>query len=142
MKSNATLLGLLKIYAVFWIIVGGIGLAIGLLALQQGKFDFPIFTFALLIGIGFFRQSHFSWRYALIAVCVFFAFDIFLFLIVLTSGNFSDSFMNIVLGETKLVKIPGSVFYPISLCLLIGQIWLLLSKPIRHYFSNKDNAHS
>jgi|SRR5688572_25949109 hypothetical protein len=142
MKSSTTLFGLLKIYAVFWIIAGGTGLAIGLLALWQGKFDFPVFTLALLLGIGLLRQSRFSWQYALITVCVFFAFDIFLFLMVVTSDSFSDSFMNIVWGETELVKIPGPVFYPISLCLLAGQVWLLLSKPIRHYFSTKDNVRS
>jgi hypothetical protein len=137
MKLNPILFLLLRIFAVLWIIAGGIYLVAGIIALLQGRFGFSPFVLALLIGVGLLRQSYKAWQTALIGTCVFPAFHLFLFFMSVTSNSFSSSAMTMSWGETELGKIPNLIFYPLGFLLLVPQIWLLLSKPIRHLFLEK-----
>jgi hypothetical protein len=138
MKTNSSLL-LLNIYAVLWILVGGLGLYSGFPNLMQGKFDIPFIVVALPIGIGLFRQSPSARKHALIVLFVFLAFDVFLFLLVGTSGKFSESAITIVGTGGGETKVPGPIFYPLSLGLLAAQIWFLMSKQITQCFLAKDS---
>jgi hypothetical protein len=142
MKTNSFFLLLLKIYAVSWILVGMLGLFVGLPNLLQGKFEIPYMILALPVGIGLFRQSRSARRDALIFLFVFLAFDVFLFLMAGTSGKFSESAITIKgIGESE-TEVPNTIFYPLSLGLLAGQIWFLMSKQITQYFLAKDNESS
>jgi hypothetical protein len=142
MKTNSILLLLLKIYAFLWILVGGLGLFIGLPNLLHGKFEIPFIVLALPVGIGLFRQSRSARSEALIALCVFLAFDIFLFILVSTSGNFSGSMMTIVGVGGSEIRVSNPIFYPLSLGLLAVQIWFLMSKGIKQCFLPKDKESS
>lgn len=138
MKNNSSFL-LLNIYGFLWILVGGIGLYYGLPKLMQGKFDIPYMVVALPIGIGLFRQSPWARKQALIILFVFLAFDVILFLLVGTSGKFSESAITIVGMNGLETEVPNPIFYPLSLGLIAGQIWFLMSKQIKQCFSAKDN---
>jgi hypothetical protein len=133
---------LLKFYAALWIIFGGICLSFGIVALVQGKFEFSAWTFTVLIGIGLLRRSHTAWEMALIMASIFLAFHAFLFLIVVTSDKFGISTAQISWNATISTEIPGPIFYPLGLCLLVGQVWLLLSKPVRLFFSDQKSVHT
>jgi hypothetical protein len=142
MKTNSIPLLLLKIYAIIWILVGGLGIFIVLPNLLRGKFEIPFMVLALPVGIGLFRQSRSARRDALIFLFVFLAFDIFLFLLAGNSGNFSELAMFIVGVGGSEIKVPNPVFYSLSFGLLVGQIWFLMSKQITQYFLPKDGASS
>jgi len=144
MKPNPMPFLLLKIYAVGWIIVGAFYLSAGIVALLQGKFEFHILTFGLIIGIGLLRQSHAAWESTLGLASGFLAVLVFLFFIFITSDgfDFGSSVVTMSWDETDFAKIPNSIFFPVSFCLLAGQIWLLLYKPNRHSFSDKTGVHS
>ena len=124
-KTDSFPLIFLKIYALLWILVGGLGLYIGLPNLLQGKFEIPYIVIALPFGIGLFFQSRYARTQILVILFVTLAFDVFLFLMAGTSGKFSESgitIKGILGGETK---VPNPIFYPLSLSLLAGQIWFL-----------------
>lgn len=137
MKNNSFLV-LINIYAFLWILVGGIGLYNGLPNLMQGKFELPYIVVALPIGIGLFRQSSWARKHALVVLFVFLAFDVFLFLLVGTSGKFSESAISIIGTSGRETNVPGPIFYPLSLGLIAGQIWFLMSKQVKQCFLAKD----
>jgi hypothetical protein len=137
-KTDSFPLILLKIYALLWILAGGLGLYIGFPNLLQGKFEIPYIVLALPVGVGLFFQSRYARTQVLIVLFVTLAFDIFLFLMAVTSSKFSESAITIngiLGGETK---VPNPIFYPLSLSLLAGQIWFLFSKPILRLFPSEE----
>jgi hypothetical protein len=142
MKTNSLLRLLLKIYAFAWILAGGLGLFIGLPNLLHGKFEIPFMVLALPVGIGLFRQNRSARRDALIFLFVFLAFDIFLFFLTGSSGNFSVSAITIAGVGGSEIKVPYPIFYPLSFGLLAGQIWFLMSKQITRYFLIQGNESS
>jgi hypothetical protein len=142
MKTNSFFLLILKIYAFSWIFVGGLGLYIGLPNLLQGKFKIPYIILALPVGIGLFFQNRSARTQALTVLFVCLAFDIFLLLLASTSSNFSESAINIKGIGGSETEVPNSIFYPLSLSLLAGQIWFLMSRRITQYFLAKDDESS
>lgn len=142
MKNNLYML--IKIHAALWILTGALGLTLGLAALWQGRFEFPVFTIALFIGVGLLRHNRFAWQYAIITLFGYLAVEIFLFSLIITSVQYryGDSVMPIAWGNTNVAVIPGPIFYPLGFCLLAGQICFLLSKPIRKIFLTKKQSNS
>jgi hypothetical protein len=143
MKTKSIFFLFLKIYAIFWTIVGIIYLYSGITVLQQGKFEFSPFTLSLLIGIGLLWKNRFSWlswQSALTMSFVILVFNIFLFLMAVASKDFGTSTVGFNWSETSGTEIPAPIFYPVSFCFWIGQIWVLLSKPIGLSFAYKTNA--
>jgi hypothetical protein len=144
MKSKAILV--LKIYALFLVALGGKFLIDGItMSLQQGKFILPFLTYALPFGIGLFYRNRQAWRLTLTALIVFLVFDVFVFLMSATSNtSIYDSYVTIVSKGATETKVPSLTFYSISLSLLVGQIWLLFSRPIKQILlpeTHEKSAH-
>jgi hypothetical protein len=131
---------ILRIYGIFWILLSLFGLLLTCILLFSGQFFmlFPIAILGIFIGIGFLRDWRFSWIAALLVLATAIAFFGYGLIFSFTTRS-QDSYL-IIAGVGNGLKVSKILFFGVIFSILGGQVWFLLSKPIRKVFTSKRGS--
>lgn len=128
---------ILRMYGIFWIIISILALFLSCILLfdSQVFLLFPVAILGIFIGIGFLRTWRFSWISALIVLCAAIAFFGYGLIFSFTTSS-RDSYL-IIAGVGDGLKVSKILFFAPIFSVLGGQVWFLLSTPIRRMFAAK-----